>query len=166
MSPSSALQRARRLLLGTLLVYATLVATHRGEFWPFSIYPRFAQADDAWSRAVVRDVSADEPEQRWAAYSLDALPGRAFPLTPNGVDNKDLSNFVSKTKDWTPRRTEGLRSLFRDHVDTRALLVMRVRGHRDGDTFTMDFIPYVYLAPDTTAINPALRLPPTANARF
>ena len=49
-------RKALRITLGTLIVYALLVATHLGEFWPFSIYPMFSQAGNPWSRAVVREM--------------------------------------------------------------------------------------------------------------
>lgn len=155
---SRALQRAGRLLIGTLLVYALLVATHRGEFWPFSIYPMFSQAGNPWSRAVVRDISEDPDPVQWETTSLDSLPGRPFALRPNGVDNIDLANFVSKTETWTPKRVQGLRSLFTSHLADRELLVMRVRGRMvEGDSVVVEFEPYVHMAPDSTALNPGLQ---------
>lgn len=162
---SRALRRAGRLLVGTLLVYALLVATHRGEFWPFSIYPMFSQAGNPFSRAVVRDVSEDATPLRWETTSLDSLPGRPFALRPNGVNNIDLANFVSKTETWTPKRVEGLRSLFKPHLPDRKLLVMRVKGRMvEGDSVVVDFVPYVYMHADSTALHPDLRTEAVASA--
>lgn len=155
---SSALQRAGRLLLWTLVIYALLVATHRGEFWPFSIYPMFSQAGNSWSRAVVRDVSDEPSPLQWDTTSLDSLPGRPFALRPNGVNNIDLANFVSKTEAWTPKRIDGLRSLFTDALSDHQLLVMRVNGRMtQADSVVVDFVPYVYIGADSTALHPSLR---------
>lgn len=158
---SPALRRAGRFLLGTLLVFALLVATHRGEFWPFSIYPMFSQAGDPWSRAVVRDLSSDTSSLQWEAMSLNDVPGRPFALRPNGVNNIDLANFVSKTERWTPKRREGLRSLFRSHLPDHDLLVMRVNGRMvEGDSIEVEFVPYVHMTSDSTVLHPKLRSNP------
>jgi len=154
---SDPLRRAGRLLVGTLLVYALLVATHKGEFWPFSIYPMFSQAGNSWSRAVVRDVSGDSASVEWSSVSREHLPGRPFALRPHGVNNIDLANFVSKTETWTPRRVNGLRSLFADDLTDHTLLVMRVNGEmNEGDSVVVNFVPYVYLEADSTAVAPFL----------
>jgi hypothetical protein len=120
----------------------------------------FSQAGGAWSRAVVREVPPDLAS--WDTLSVDTLPGAPFPLKPAGVDNKDLSNFVSKTERWDAERVHGLRSLFRRHLSPgRALLVMRVNGRLSaGDAVTMAFVPYVYLRPDTSLVHPALDTSP------
>jgi hypothetical protein len=160
----SALRRAGRLLAGTLVVYALLVATHRGEFWPFSIYPMFSQAGNPWSRAVVRDVTDEPTPVRWETVSLDSLPGEPFALRPHGVNNIDLANFVSKTETWTPKRVQGLRSLFTPHYRDRELLVMRVNGRLvGGDSVAVEFVPYVYLHADSSALRPSLH--PAEEAR-
>lgn len=158
-----ALQRAGRLLFGTLVVYALLIATHKGEFWPFSIYPMFSQAGAPFSRAVVRDVSNDATPVQWDTTALGSLPGQPFALRPNGVNNIDLANFVSKTHTWTPKRVEGLRSLFKPHLPDHKLLVMRVNGRMvEGDSVVVDFVPYVYMHADSTALHPNLRRPTMA----
>jgi hypothetical protein len=155
---SDSLRRAGRLLLGTFLVYGLLVATHRGEFWPFSIYPMFSQAGDPWSRAVVRDVSdAGEPPP-WTASPLPNVPGEPFALESLQISNIDLANFVSKTDTWTPERVEGLRSQFSDQLSDHTLLVMRVNGRMvEGDSVVVEYVPYVYLHSDSTALHPKLQ---------
>lgn len=56
-------KRALHIVGGVLVVYALLVATHLGEFWPFSIYPMFSQAGTPWTRAVVRELpSQTDPD--------------------------------------------------------------------------------------------------------
>lgn len=149
--------RARSILLGTLLVYGLLVATHEGEFWPFSIYPMFSQAGNPWSRAVVREVSPTEAVPWTSVSSFDALPGSPFPLAEHGIDPIDLANFVSKTQTWDADRLNGLRTMFYDRVDQQGLLVVRVNGRLAGqDTVALEYVPYVLMRTDTTALNPSL----------
>lgn len=152
----TARHRAVRFLLGTFLVYALLVATHLGEFWPFSIYPMFSQGANPWARAVVRELPPDA-DFAWRPHIAAELPGDPFPLLPNGIDPIDLANFVSKTKQWHGERVAGLRHMFYDQVDEKRLLVVRVDGRIDEtDTVRVLFTPYALIGPDTTALNPAL----------
>lgn len=155
-------RRAVQALLATLLLYALLVATHRGEFWPFSIYPMFSQAGDPWSRAVVRDVSAEGDSIRWSSYrSPGRLPGTAFALGPHDIVPIDLANFVFKTDAWTPERVEGLRTMFGNHLDAHTLLVMRVNGRLTAsDSVLVKYVPYARLGADTTALHPNLSTRP------
>lgn len=156
-------RRARAALLGTLLVYVLLVATHAGEFWPFSIYPMFSQAGHPWSRAVVRDVSDVDPVAWDTLSAPDALPGTPFPLAKHGIDPIDLANFVSKTTAWNAARISGLRTMFYDQVSERDLLVMRVNGRLVGsDSVAVAFIPYVLVRADTASANPLLVASPTS----
>ena len=161
-SSSPVRRRSAQALLLTLFVYALLVATHKGEFWPFSIYPMFSQAGDPWSRAVVRDVSAEVDSTAWTPYQApDRLPGTAFALGPHDIVPIDLANFVFKTETWTPRRVEGLRTMFRGSLDNRSLLVMRVNGRlTPTDSIVVEYVPHAYLGPDTTALNPDLSTQP------
>ena len=157
MPTSSVRRRARRTLLGTLLVYALLVATHLGEFWPFSIYPMFSQGGNDWSRAVVRAVP-DTLDPAWEATSeVEALPGTGFPLTRHGIDPIDLSNYVSKTDAWTPKRAAGLRTMFGAETDRRTFLVMRVNGHMTArDSVAVEYVPYALVDDGSVSLNPSL----------
>ena len=150
-------RRALSALLGTLVVYTVLVATHAGEFWPFSIYPMFSQAGQPWSRAVVRDVSGTGAVPWDTVVAHEALPGTPFPLAEYGIDPIDLSNFVSKTTTWNPARVKGLRTMFYDQSIERDLLVVRVNGRLAGaDSVALEFVPYVHVQADTVALNPHL----------
>ena len=83
-------------IIGILfLVHALLVATHEGEFWPFSIYPMFSQAGNPWARAMVLDVSELEDSEMWEdqAYPL-ASDESVVSLRTLGIDQIDYSNFV------------------------------------------------------------------------
>lgn len=167
MSVSSARRRARRTVLGTLLIYALLVATHLGEFWPFSIYPMFSQGGNDWSRAVVRTVP-DTLSPDWQTDTkVEQLPGTGFPLTEHGIDPIDLSNYVSKTETWTPARTEGLRTMFGAEVEQHTFLVMRVNGRlTDQDSVVVEYVPYALVRDDDVALNPSLsRASPQASSQ-
>jgi hypothetical protein len=157
-------RRSLRLFGGTLLVYALLVATHLGEFWPFSIYPMFSQAGNPWSRAVVRSVPDVPRDASWDTLTVEALPGEPFALEDHDVDNIDLANYVSKTETWNASRRSALQRLFREDLDEHRLLIMRVNGRLQPDgAVTVRYVPYLYVGADTTALNPALR-PPTDRA--
>lgn len=151
--------RALRLLLGTFVLYGVLVATHKGEFWPFSIFPMFSQAGTDWSRAVVRELpdAGVAPPNTWAAIDRADLPGAPMALTEYGLRH-DLANFIARTETWDDARVNGLRRMFADPLQSRQLLVYRVRGGLTaGDTVDVRFIPYVYLTADTTVLHPDLR---------
>ncbi|MEM1125095.1 MAG: hypothetical protein AAGI71_00470 [Bacteroidota bacterium] len=155
-SPRTAQRRAVRLLAAVFVVYGLLVATHLGEFWPFSIYPMFSQGGNPWSRALVMDVT-DEPVVRWDTLRVEELWGTPYPLLPNGIDPIDLANFVSKTQTWDEARVTGLQRMFYDQLEGRRLLVYRVNGRlHDTERVQVRYVPYVLIGADTSALHPAL----------
>lgn len=149
---------ARRLLGGTFLVYALLVATHLGEFWPFSIYPMFSQGGNTWTRALIRDVSEVPGSNLWqTVFEDDDLPGDPYPLGLTDINQNDVANFVSKTRVWNADRVVALRKIFGETVDERSLLVYRVQGRlSEGREVEVTYTPFVMLAPEDTHFNPAL----------
>jgi len=152
-------RKSIRIVGVTLLVYVALVATHLGEFWPFSIYPMFSQAGNPWTRTVVREVPDDATKIAWQSTSLTALPGHPFPVVEHGISQNDIANYVTKTSEWTGRRTRGFRSLFaRNHDFTRPLLVFKVRGALVSDSVSIEATPMILMERDTTRFNPSLRL--------
>ena len=157
-------RRSVRIVGATLLVYALLVASHLGEFWPFSIYPMFSQAGNPWTRAVVRTVP-DEPEAHsWDAVPFTDLPGNPYPVVPQGISQNDVANYVSKTENWTEQRLNGFRSLFGKRYDfSKPLLVMKVRGALVGDSVSIKATPVMRLEQDTTFFNPSLSSSPAAD---
>lgn len=150
-------RKSLRIVAATLVVYAVLVTTHMGEFWPFSIYPMFSQGGNPWSRALVRDVSR-ETLSSWAPVDLAHLPGEPYGVLEQGVDPIDLANFVSKTQTWDEERIAGLRRMFdADRLDDRRLLVMRVNGRlKNGDSVVVECIPYVLLEQQASSLHPDL----------
>ena len=142
----------------TFLVYALLVATHLGEFWPFSIYPMFSQAGNPWSRSIVLDVTDTATSLTWEAVDEKNLPGTAIAVPDYGVDPIDLANYVSKTEKWDQDRVNGLRTMFKaDELDNQSLLVMRARGEiNEQDSVRVYFEPYVVLTNSGAILNPEL----------
>ena len=150
------------VLLGVLLIYGVLVATHRGEFWPFSIYPMFSSAGGTWTRVVVRDVTGDSLDsfpQR--AMSLQHLPGRPVPLDEVGVpaSQNDLAVFMEEGEGWSAARREVLHSFFLGHASNRHLLLYRVTG-RLGDYGVVEVWadPVALIMDDTLLINTKLMI--------
>ena len=176
------LKRAVRILYTVLLIYALLVATHLGEFWPFSIYPMFSQAENEWSRSLViqspieeagawaegqklvRDSLSGDPDdeidaQIWRPLNREELPGEPFALDQIGLNQNDLANLVAKSDDWSPRRVQSVRHFFGNYTDDRALVIYRVRGKfapDDSGDIVMEFTPYLKFLPDTSLVNPKL----------
>ncbi len=142
----------------TLLLYALLVGTHLGEFWPFSIYPMFSQAGKPWSRAIVRDVT-DTDSLAWETVDASGLPGEPVGATDYGVDPIDLANFISKTIEWDGDRVAGMRKMFlADRLEDRRILVLRARGEIDSsDSVHVVFTPYVVVDRVGAELNPELR---------
>ena len=145
----------------TFLVYAVLVATHLGEFWPVSIYPMFSQAGNPWSRSIVRDVSDyDDADAISWQIALDdkTLPGKPVALTEHGVDPIDLANFVSKTEKWDAARVQGLRNMFKaNELGDQQLLIFRAGGEMNAqDSVVLHFEPYVLIHEEGAQVNPRL----------
>jgi hypothetical protein len=148
-----------RIIGATLLLYAVLVATHLGEFWPFSIYPMFSQAGNPWTRTLVRELPEDPDGVSWTAVRLDSLPGTPFPVVEHGLNQNDISNYVSKTSDWTDQRIRGFHSLFaKTHDFTHPLLVLKVRGTLTGDSVSTEATPVMLLERDTTRFRPSIQV--------
>ncbi len=150
----NASKRSVWIVAGTVAAHVLLVATHRGEFWPFSIYPMFSRAGRPWSRAVVRILPADTTgaDVDWSPARLDELPGEPFAAEAEGIQATDLANYVAKTERWTDARLAGLHRMFADRLDGRALLIVRVDGIVDGEAIGVRFVPQVLL----TAAGPTL----------
>jgi hypothetical protein len=154
------LRKAVKILYTVLAIYAVLVATHLGEFWPFSIYPMFSQAGNEWSRSLVHEVDPDIEVTDWNALLREDLPGNVFALDNIGLNQNDLANLISKNEDWSPRRMQSIRHFFGSHLDEKGFAVYRVRGRfadEDSNEVIIEFTPYFYLLPDTTKLNPKLQ---------
>jgi hypothetical protein len=151
--------KAIRIVGAVLVAYALLVATHRGEFWPFSIYPMFSQAGNPWTRSLVREVprGTDPDTVDWGTVPLEEVPGSAYPLAPRGINQNDVANYVSKTEQWTDKRIRGLRSLFAKNRElSNPLLVLKMRGKLRGGEVTVTATPMLLFTPDRSFLRPSL----------
>ena len=143
-----------------LIIYAALVATHEGEFWPFSIYPMFSQAGNPWTRAMVLDVTDLPDHIIWQEHQLDQKIAPPIPLRSIGVDQIDYSNFISKTEEWTPTRLDALRQMLGpNNIQDRRWMAAKVRGTLVGDdSVSVTIQPFLLVTADSVYINP--NLPP------
>lgn len=148
-------KRSTRYLIGVFLVFGLLVAPHEGEFWPFSIYPMFSKAGNPWTRALVRDVTDTPDSLKWQSTDLQNLNGSPVALQDYGVDQIDFANFVSKTKEWTPRRKQALQVMFgKENIKERELMVMKVHGRLVGDdSVTVEAVPLLLMTDQNVKAN-------------
>lgn len=157
--------KALRVIGTVLVVYGLLVATHRGEFWPFSIYPMFSQAGNPWTRSIVRKMP-DGETPAWKSTSLQDLPGTSFPVQARGINQNDVANYVSKTERWTRQRLQGLRGVFETSYDfSSPLLVMKVRGRLVDDSLAVTATPLILYTSDGTRLHPSISGPPDSTNR-
>lgn len=142
-------RRAGRSLACIFIIYALLVGTHLGEFWPFSIYPMFSTAGQPWTRVLVHALPPELDESvMWRSGEPAELPGEVFPLGKHGIYQNDLSNYIGQTRTWTPERIEGVESMFRGRVeDDEQVMIYRVRGVLENDRVRVSATPLMLVAP-------------------
>jgi hypothetical protein len=126
-------RRSLTILALTCVGYAALVATHAGEFWPFSTFSMFARAGRPWQRALVRSVDGRALEGHGnglelRSYTLDELPGSALPLQALDIPQNDLSGLVQRAEAWGQPDLDALAKLFGALPCRTPLLVLRVTG--------------------------------------
>ena len=140
------------ILLAILFAYISLVATHKGEFWPFSIYPMFSQAGNPWTRSLVRDITQELHPIESTIQTKDEIYGVPFVLNSIGVHQNDLSNFLSKNKEWTPTKKQAIRTYFKNELNTKKIIIYKVRGELDSGSAAVTYKPFIYLTADTTIV--------------
>ncbi|MFD2533393.1 hypothetical protein [Gracilimonas halophila] len=151
-------KKAMRVLGVVFLVNALLVATHLGEFWPFSIYPMFSQAGNPWTRALLTEIPPSQKDIDWDITGLDDIEGNPIGTKNIGVDQIDFSNFVVKTKEWNRKRLQALRFMLGEgELETKNLLVYKVNGKlSEQDQVEITYTPFIYFTKDSTYYNPKL----------
>ena len=138
--------RGLALLFGTALAHAGLVATHGGEFWPFSLYPMFSRAGRPWTRALVRRVPPESLLRLQRVYSLAALPGEPLALDAIGIPQNDLSSIVQRAE--VPRADDraAALALFRDlPCQSGPFVVFSVSGALTADAVVETAVPVLTL---------------------
>ena len=152
------MKKHKRIVGVVLLVNILLVSTHLGEFFPFSIFPMFSQAGKPWSRGVVENVQDTTRANLWATKPIGEIEDRVLPLQKYGIHSIDYANYISKTKDWTPKKINGLRSTFQiDQHPGQMWMATRVVGSiNEQDSVVIKAIPMFLFTADTTYKNPRL----------
>lgn len=147
-------------LIGWLFLLSTiLVASHDGEFWPFSIYPMFSQAGNTWNRALLMEVSPEDTTDIWTEKSIGSIDQqRIVSVKDLGVDQIDYSNFISKTEIWTAGRISALRKQFPDHVlQGKKVVAAKATGTLvDHDSVAVVITPMFLIDSDTIRVNPKI----------
>ena len=150
-------------LIGWLFLLSTiLVASHKGEFWPFSIYPMFSQAGNTWDRALLIEATPDDSTNIWADRPMDSIDQtRILSVKKLGVDQIDYSNFISKTESWTPSRIAALQKLFPESVlKGKKVMATKATGTlADGDSVSVVLTPLFLIHSDTIIVNPEIPIP-------
>lgn len=146
-------RKVRILFLVLIPVYALLVATHQGEFWPFSIFPMFSQAGKTWDHAIVysninhafQTGSPDEKPQG-SIVKLDHLP----------IIQNDLSGLMRQVnKKGTAKAVENMRIAFSSVIKIRPIMIYNVKGSLTGvhgEKVLITYHPLIYMNRDTTIV--------------
>ena len=100
-----------QIIIFVFIVYGVLVASHNGEFWPFSIYPMFSQAGHPWTKFILRDVTYVEDTLLWKSAEFDKMIGTSIPLNMLGLNHTEFSNFVINTQNWNSEHISALKAL-------------------------------------------------------
>ena len=151
-----------RALWVLTLTGGLLVGLHKGEFWPFSIYPMFSQAGRPWERVIVRDLSQATASDVWQVSTLETLPGRPFAVEQHDIPQNDLTKYVKLTRAFTDDRLAGLHRLFEPSLKAArgpsVLVVYRVRGDVDraSGTSVTTATPLVKMTRTGAETNPEL----------
>ena len=151
--------KQKNIVLATLIASIVLVATHQGEFWPFSIFPMFSQAGKPWSRGIIENVTSDTSRaDLWETKPISEIENRIVPLHKYGIHEIDIANYISKTKVWDKEKLDGLRTTFKiDQYPGQIWMATRVIGHLNEDnSLVIEAIPMFLYSADTTIKNPII----------
>lgn len=152
------LKSGMKIIGVTLFVLLITVATHKGEFWPFSIFPMFSQAGNPWTRAMVLDVTDLDDEEIWKLHTLSERSAAAVSLKNFGVDQIDFSNFVSKTDHWSESRKNSLLTMFGNELPEKSrFMIAKVHGiFVQEDSVVVQIQPFLLLSNGEVIRNPLL----------
>lgn len=140
-------RRTLRVLGVVVVVYAVAIATHGGEFWPFSSYSMFARAGRPWQRALVRVLDEATADGALAdSYAPDALPGSPLALAPLGIPQNDLSSLLQRAEVWGDTERKALARLFGTAPCRAPLLVLRASGAIEAEGVRQRAVPVAVLS--------------------
>ncbi|HEX6982772.1 MAG TPA: hypothetical protein VF181_08420 [Balneolaceae bacterium] len=151
-------ERVKKILLITILINIVLVATHKGEFWPFSIFPMFSISGQPFLRGVVEEVENIDRPNLWRVKPLYKIEERVISLQEYGINPFDFANYIKKTKYWDAEKINGLRSTFQiECYSDKMWMITRVKGFfNDDNEIVIYTYPMFLLTGDTTYKNPNL----------
>lgn len=156
-------KKTARILLGIFALQACLLATHLGEFWPFSIYPMFSKAGQTWTRALAKDVTAISPELYWHQPSnLQQLSGKPFALDEINIHQNDISNLLFKVKIWDDKAKETIKHLFSPALEKgKKIMVYKVNGSLSPNESAdkqvqFSYTPFILLTKDAAILSPQI----------
>ena len=151
----SSSEKIKKTLWILILFYVSLVATHRGEFWPMSIFPMFSQTNITWEKVFVQIVENFEFNENQYSYDLGSLPGKPFRLDNTSISQNDLSNYIQRTENWDKGEIMHIRNYFKDYLAEQDLLIIQAKNVLENrkEEFKIKYHPYIYLSSDTTIIN-------------
>jgi hypothetical protein len=158
---NNAFDRAKKVMIGFMLTFALLVATHLGEFWPLSIYPMFSQAGKPWERAIVRTTAyTQQPFTKWDTLTtLDQLPGAPFKMTKYNLAQNDFANYLKKTKVWDAKKKEAVLAMFGGLKPDSSLVLYKAGGRMGEDgKVHYHFVPLIVVNNQSLSFNPALQV--------
>jgi hypothetical protein len=150
------IKKAIYLLIGILVVYAALAATHKGEFWPFSIYPVFSQGAQPWNYAIVRKVNLNSEDPVWTKKTVKELRGVLIGLNQLGLTQTKLSGFFDKDRPPDEAKIQKLRNHFKNRLNDKNILIYKVHGQQTDKKSSfgvINFTPLILLKKDTTLLN-------------
>jgi hypothetical protein len=142
-----------------VLAHALLAATHKGEFWPFSVYPMFSQAGRSWARVLVVEAPLGAAPALDEEYELDNLPGTPLGLEQFGIPQNDLSSLAQRTDRWGAAENRALERLFASVPGRRSLVLLVVRGTLAEGALRYSALPVATLDCDQGRVRAALRTP-------
>lgn len=156
-------KKTKQIFFGVMIVQLLLVATHLGEFWPFSIFPMFSKAGKTWTRSLVRDVSqVSDSTLYWEeGFSVDDLPGNSFAMDEVAINTNDVSNTIEKVAVWDEQAKNSIRHLFQSGLQDRKLMVYRVNGSFEKDAngnreVSLKYTPFILLSESAIVLNQKL----------
>lgn len=148
--PAGARIRAVRTLIITTLLGGLLVATHLGEFWPYSIFPMFSTGGRPWENSLVRAVPGPDTPNLFDTVKVEDLPGEIVPLEEVGVPQRDFAKLLKEERAWDGAGIEKLRTALKPALEAHPwVMVVRVHGPlpEDGEVIT-EARPFVLVGRD------------------
>ncbi len=144
--------RLRACIIATLVIYGALVATHEGEFWPFSTYQMFSQGGLPWDKPVLLELDAEACKTSEFS-SLEELNEFGVALNPYGIDHRDFSNFARHLSNPGEEELLALRSLLQPVIDgNEGLCITAIYAETSGSDINLTFTPAMYLSRDETIL--------------